>query len=682
MNQSGKENVDRDPLAFLDGGGEMGTRIRAFDWGRTPIGPIESWSPALRMMTGFLLVNRFPLLLWWGPDFIQIYNDAYRPVLGTKHPSPGLGRPVKECWSEIWHVLRPLIETPFSGGPPTWMEDILLEINRHGFTEETHFTIAYSPVPDETVSGGIGGVLATVHEITEKVVGERRLGLLRNLGAHSTEGKSAEEACAIAAAAMSLSKDVPFALLYVIGPTREQARLAAACGIAIGADASPAVVELNSEAPGHAWPLKAVLETEQLEIVENLAEKFQNIPRGPWSEPPHSAAVLPIRSNIPHQPAGFLVMGLSPRSRLDENYRGFVELVATQIATAVANARAYEEERKRAEQLAELDRAKTVFFSNVSHEFRTPLTLILGPLEDALANAHGVLPPGAARDLAVAHRNSLRLRKLVNTLLEFSRIEAGRIEANYEPTDLSAYTAELASVFRSTIEKAGMRLVVNCPPLPEPVFVDCGMWEKIVLNLLSNAFKFTFEGEIKVELGWRGERVELCVSDTGVGIPDDELPRVFERFHRARGTKSRTYEGTGIGLALVQELARLHGGEVTGGEQRRKRFEVYCEDSDGKCPSPAATHPQPRRRQAAHRRRGTVCRRSIAVAAGRRRRGGRSFRLQRGHCSGKIGWHGAECGTRRPHAAADCACRRQRGHARLRAAPAGARLRSRSRGRR
>jgi hypothetical protein len=153
----------------------MSGRIYAFDWSRTAIGPVEGWSPALRMMVRFLLANRFPLLLWWGPDYVSIYNDAYRPILGTKHPW-ALGQPLRECWREIWHILQPLVDTPFHGGPATWNDDILLEINRHGFVEETHFTIAYSPVPDESMPTGIGGVLATVHEITEKVVGERRVG--------------------------------------------------------------------------------------------------------------------------------------------------------------------------------------------------------------------------------------------------------------------------------------------------------------------------------------------------------------------------------------------------------------------------------------------------------------------------------------------------------------------------
>ena len=254
--------------------------------------------------------------------------------------------------------------------------------------------------------------------------------------------------------------------------------------------------------------------------------------------------------------------GVSSRLPLNETYRSFYDLLAAAVTTAVANARAYQEERKRAEALAEIDRAKTAFFSNVSHEFRTPLTLMLGPLEDELAERDSPLPAARRERLETAHRNSLRLLKLVNSLLDFSRIEAGRTQASYESTDLAAYTAELASIFRSAVEKAGLTLVVDCPVLPESVYVDREMWEKIVLNLLSNAFKHTFEGGITVRLRWFGEYAELAVADTGVGIPKTELPRLFERFHRVKDAKSRTHEGTGIGLALVRELVSLHGGQV------------------------------------------------------------------------------------------------------------------------
>lgn len=536
----------------------MGSLMRSADWSETALGRQESWSPALRMMADFLLANRFPQLLWWGPQFCSLYNDAYIPILGAKHPW-ALGRPVSEVWKEIWHVLKPLIETPFQGGPATWMEDIPLEINRRGFFEETHFTVAYSPVPDETVPSGIGGVLATVHEITDKVIGERRVHALRELGARSAEPKSAEEACAIVGNTLvSFPKDLPFLMLYLLHEKQSMAKLACSLGVDPNDHACPGTIQLDSPSE-QIWPLSAVQTTGQIELIEAMITKFDAQPQGPWSEAPSMAAVVPIRSNLKHQLAGFMVAGLSSRISFDEKYRDFLELMSTQIATMIANARAYEQERERSEALVELDRAKTLFFSNISHELRTPLTLLLGPTESALASKDGAL---RGADLEMVHRNELRLLKLVNTLLDFSRIEAGRVQAVYEATDLCSLTADIASAFRSAMEKVGLRFTVDCEELDEPVYVDREMWEKIVLNLLSNAFKFTFNGEVTLKLRNAGSAVELSVRDTGVGIPESELSRVFERFHRVESTRARTHEGTGIGLALVEELARLHGGSV------------------------------------------------------------------------------------------------------------------------
>jgi PAS domain S-box-containing protein len=548
---------------FLLAAGEIGELVRSLDWSATPFGAPENWSPALRTIVHTLLANRFPQLLWWGPEYISIYNDAYRPILGRKHPW-ALGKPVRDCWSEIWDILKPLIDTPFKGGPATWSEDIELQINRAGFIEETHFTVAYSAVPDETAPGGIGGVLATVHEITEKVVGQRRITVLRDLGARTAEARTAQEACMISAAMLRPHiKDIPFALLYLADASGTQARIAASCGVDEGADIRPPVIHLDdSTSP---WSFAMAHRTGQMQVVKDLSSRFVAVPPGPWPDPPQCAAILPIRSQVGRQTAGFLIAGLSSRLQFDEGYQNFLELATSQIAAAIANAQVYEEERKRAEALAEIDRAKTAFFSNVSHEFRTPLTLLLGPLEDALSNSHGILPMEAAASLTVSHRNALRLLRLVNTLLDFSRIEAGRAQACYQPVDLAPLTAELASNFQSLCQKAGLRLIVHCTALTtdEPAYVDRDMWEKIVLNLLSNAFKFTFQGEIEVRLEPAEGRALLTVRDTGVGIPFEELPRMFQRFHRIEDSRGRTHEGTGIGLALVQELVKLHGGTVS-----------------------------------------------------------------------------------------------------------------------
>ena len=541
---------------FIPAETETGRLARSIDWSQTALGAPGTWSPSLRLMVPFVLANRFPLLLWWGPDYIQIYNDAYVPIPGAKHPR-AMGVPARECWSEIWDVLKPLIDSPYQGGESTWMEDLELELHRHGFLEETHFTVAYSPVPDESTEDGIGGVLATVHEITEKVIGERRGGILRDLGV--AEAKSDVEACAAASAVLAQHpKDIPFALIYLLDPDGRTLRLVSRTGID-STLAGPICIDLDAEESGVRWPLAAALRNGQLETV---------------GASPDTVAVVPIKSNIAHKPAGALVVGISPRLRLDKLYAGFLELVSARIATTVANARAYEEERRRAAALAEIDRAKTAFFSNVSHEFRTPLTLMLGPLEDALASP-AIRDPERAQ-LDVAHRNSLRLLKLVNSLLDFARIEAGRVQASYAPLDLADVTCDLASNFRSAVERAGLAFEVDCSKLAAPVYVDREMWEKIVLNLVSNAFKYTLQGSIAVRLREGGTEAILEVEDTGVGIPEQELPRLFERFYRVPGSAARTHEGSGIGLSLVQELVKLHGGtlEVDSKPGRGSTFRV------------------------------------------------------------------------------------------------------------
>jgi signal transduction histidine kinase/DNA-binding response OmpR family regulator len=401
-----------------------------------------------------------------------------------------------------------------------------------------------------------------VVEITEKIVGERRIAALRDLGATAGEARTAEDACALAARALQgHDKDIPFALFYLLDANGETARLVAATGSAERDPAHVPVITLSGSGNG-VWPLADVLAGNAPVTVERLGQKLSKVPTGPWADPPHTAVVLPIRSSAANQVTGFLVAGTSPRLRLDEQYQSFLDFVAAQIATAVNSARAYEEERRRAEALAALDRAKTLFFSNVSHEFRTPLSLILGPVSDALGSAG---PSGAGlsgTQLELVHRNSLRLLKLVNSLLDFSRIEAGRSQASYRATDLAALTAELASNFRSACERANLKLIVDCPCLSSPVHVDRDMWEKIVLNLVSNAFKFTFEGEIEVTVREVDGLAELTVRDTGVGIAEAEQARLFERFHRIEGQRSRTHEGSGIGLALILELVKLHGGTI------------------------------------------------------------------------------------------------------------------------
>ncbi|HTU17007.1 MAG TPA: PAS domain S-box protein [Gemmataceae bacterium] len=561
MNHNQKQGSEADPLAFLTGGGEMGRLMRTHDWSATPLGPVSGWPQSLKTAVRIILGSRYPLFIWWGRQLVNLYNDGYLPVLGQRHPA-ALGKPAAVIWSEIWDTIGPQADAVLSEGQASWNEERLLVLERNGYPEEAYFTFSYSPVPAD--DGGVGGIFCALTEDTQRILGQRRLRTLRELSAKTTGARTVEQACRAATDSLAQNAhDLPFALIYLLDDQGQLARLAGTTGLADDSPAHPASIDLRSSDAGAAcWPLDRVAATGRAELVVGLEARCGRLRCGAWPDPPQSAIVLPIMHSGQDRLAGFLVAGISPRRVFDDDYRGFTDLLAGHIATAITNARAYEEEKRRAEALAEIDRAKTMFFSNVSHEFRTPLTLMLGPVGDLLARSRTDLSPAAADQLEVVNRNGQRLLRLVNTLLDFSRIEAGRVRAVYQPTDLAAFTADLASVFRAAVEKAGLRLSIDCPPLGEPVFVDPEMWEKIVLNLLSNAFKFTFDGEIAVTLKRVGDAAELRVSDTGTGIPAEEMPRLFERFHRVHNARGRTHEGSGIGLALVQDLVRLHGGSI------------------------------------------------------------------------------------------------------------------------
>ncbi|HEX3135655.1 MAG TPA: ATP-binding protein, partial [Planctomycetota bacterium] len=543
-----------EPDLFTDGG-ETGALMRAIDWSASPLGPVAQWPKSLRTCVRIILTSRQPMFLWWGPRLINLYNDAYRAIVGGKHPW-ALKQPASEVWKEIWDEVGPRAETCLRTNRGTYDEALLLIMQRHGYQEETYYTFSYSPVPSD--DGSTGGIICANTDETDRIIDERRMAVLRDLAARTAHATTWEDACHEGAQALGLErKDIPFSLIYLLDEDQKTARLTGVSGMA--RENVAAVPALRLDGPSY-WRVAEALASRELQLVD-IPEGL-DLPSGAWPLAPTRAAVIPLLPGGDTGRAGVLVVGLNPYRTFDARYRDFVTLVGSQVAAGIAHAGAYQEERRRAEALAELDRAKTLFFSNVSHEFRTPLTLMLGPMEDSLADRVEPLPPRQRERQELIHRNGLRLLRLVNDLLDFSRIEAGRVQASYQPLDLAAVTTDLASTFRSAIERAGIHLEVACPPLPQSVHADPDMWEKIVLNLLSNAFKHTFAGTIRIALVPRGHAVELTVADTGIGIPADQLPRLFERFHRVQGARSRTHEGTGIGLALVQELVRLHGGTV------------------------------------------------------------------------------------------------------------------------
>jgi signal transduction histidine kinase len=506
-------------------------------------------------MIGVMLGSRFPMMLGWGPDLLQFYNDAYVPGLGVKHPA-SLGAPVRVVWSEIWDEVGPLMLGVLSGGPAVWRENHLFFLKGRGFDQETFHTFSQSPVTGD--DGLVGGVLLTVQETTEQIQGERELEVLRALAERLSDASTTTEACEAAASVLTgADADVAFSVIYLLDGDATKARIVASSPASLRGALEPVV---DPGAPGErAWPFREVLRSRQPVHVDDLGRRFGALPGGRYGVTPERAVVFPLFRGDKDR-YGFVVLGLCPWRALSDRYLGFLGLVAGQLVSAIARARASEEERRRTEAMKELDRAKTLFFSDISHELRTPLTLMLGPTTDALLSPHPAL---AGRDLEVVHGNALRLQKLVGSFLDFARIEAGRARASLEPVRLDVLTADLASVFEAAMRDAGLEYEVRCDELPEPVLIDPDMWEKIVLNLISNAFKFTLQGRVRVSLLASGDHVQLEVADTGTGIPEHELPHVFERFHRVRGVRARTQEGSGIGLALVQELARILGGNVS-----------------------------------------------------------------------------------------------------------------------
>jgi signal transduction histidine kinase/DNA-binding response OmpR family regulator len=524
------------------------------DWAATPLGPMEDWPHNLRQAVVICLASQFPMIVLWGPQLIQIYNDGYRAIMGDRHPG-GLGQPTHECWPEARELTKPIYDRVLSRGDVVHLEDQKYSMVRRGLLEETYFSVAYGPIFDR---GDIGGVFVNAVEMTARHLLERRLRTLQQLAACAAGARS------VAAAAREVVEvladnpaDVPFALLYLIDPGAGRARLAGMSRREPSGALRPDTVDLTATAGGAGpWPLAKAAASGRAQVVRDLppgATEARGRPVGP-------VFVIPLGGQDGR--SAVVVVATSARLALDTPYRSFVDSVATNVGLALTSAHRYETERRRADALAAAAEAKTALLHSVSHEFRTPLTLLLGPLADMLA-APGTATLDAHReDLRTAHRAGLRLSRLVDALLLAAQTEVGRLHPRPQATDLARYTAGLASMFRSAIEHAGLRLTVDCPPLRAPVLADWTMWEHIVLNLLSNAVKFTPAGEIRIALRAESGQVRLTVRDTGIGIPPDALPKIFDRFHRASDDQACSVEGVGIGLSLVADMVAMSNGTV------------------------------------------------------------------------------------------------------------------------
>ena len=567
----------------LAGGGEMGALMRSMDWEKTGLGPVAGWPRSLKTMVAVMLANRFPMLIWWGPELLSLYNDAYRPVLGIKHPA-SMGAPCQAVWSEIWDFIGPMIGSVRAGGPATFHEHLQLFLNSRGVGEETFHTFSYSPIPDD--DGGIGGVLNTVQETTEQVQDDRQLRMLRDLAARSADAKSAEEACRTAARILSLNdSDLPFSLFYLQpeGGDSGYVDLVSASGLSdYDGPARPQRVALREGADA-GWPFRAVELSGREAIVDHLTDRFGTLPKGRWGEPPERAVVLPLsRPGYPRL-HGFFVAGVSSRRKLDERYLGLFRLTADQVMTAIANARVYEEARRQLEQSRAIEqelrhaaeaanRAKDEFLAMLGHELRNPLAPISTALH--LMRLRGVTV--IERERVVIERQVAHLIRLVDDLLDVSRITRGKVELQRKRVEIAEAVAKAVEMASPMLEQRQHHLALEVPPRGLSVDGDLTRLAQVLANLLTNAAKYTEPGgHIAVAARREGEQVVLTVTDDGMGITAEILPHIFELFMQERQALDRSSGGLGLGLAIVRSLVTMHGGTVDAHSEGRGRGSVF-----------------------------------------------------------------------------------------------------------
>ncbi len=412
--------------------GQVAAAAREIDWSGHPLGPVHGWSPVLRSVLALAAAYPTPFTVFWGEDLIHFYNDAAAQTHGAKHPGI-FALPAREAFPDLvelvegmWQVVR--------GGQTLHLPGMLVPMVRGEQLQDVWFDFVHAPIRD--ADGTITGVGSVWYERTEQVLGARRLDTLNRLaGAPAVPGR--EGALKAALGVLEEGADVPFAAVYQIDAAGARAALAHAVGVPVASALAPQTLGLTPSSP---WPLQQVLEAGRQVLLEDLPARFRGHLVGAQRLAPRVAVLHPLRDEARERVVGVLVLGANPRLCFDDRYREFLTLVGETVSGKVAEAHARQREHERLEGLAELDRAKTEFFSNVSHEFRTPLTLLLAPLEEALRRADE-LPGDIAAELALAQRNARRLLRLVGTLLDFSQIEAGRLRAAFVPTDLGALPA-------------------------------------------------------------------------------------------------------------------------------------------------------------------------------------------------------------------------------------------------
>jgi PAS domain S-box-containing protein len=339
----------------LAGGGEVGQLLRAFDWSESPLGEPDQWPQSLKTAVSIVLRSSYPMFIWWGPELINIHNDAYVPLMGRKHPA-FLGKPAHELWSEIWEEsLLPMKNLVFEQQESIYGQDLMLLLERKEFPEEGYFNFSYSPIIDE--NGEVGGLFCACHEETGKILQQRRLQTLNALTSQVLSAKTKVDVGRIAINILGQNyKDIPFAAFYLVDPDRQEAQLIHCSGILPDENSFENTVSLADHSSSDFWQFHTVIKTGQALQIQEVSKKISKLVQSLADRLPDKAYVLPVQKPGSENRTGLLVVGLNPHGDFDADYQQFINQIGSQIATAIDSIERHENEFKQAKQLAEIDR--------------------------------------------------------------------------------------------------------------------------------------------------------------------------------------------------------------------------------------------------------------------------------------------------------------------------------------
>ncbi|RPD45737.1 sensor histidine kinase [Hymenobacter sediminis] len=539
---------------LFPGGGEMGERIRQFEWSATSLGPVHSWPQSLRTAVRIMLGSRFPMMVHWGPELVHFYNDGYAAILQAKHPG-ALGQPAEPWWREMWPFLLDIF-TSVLAGHTTYFENGLVLPNRRGFVEEAYFTFSHSPIFDE--AGAVGGIFVTALETTTTVLQQRRLALLSHLTAETALLALPEEATQHLIAALSTAtEDIPFALLYTHEAGASHAYLRAWFGLPAGEPTAPAKVAL-SETAERGWPLAQALRQTKPVLLASLEEHFGSWPTGAWPEPPKQALLLPLPLGEANGPATVLIVGLSARRPLDADYRAFFDLVADYAGRALARARAAHESQRLNQMLREMNGSLDSFVHIVAHDLKGPATNL-----EALLEVYQQEAPGPAREHVVGmlQQEVQRLSGTVQGLLKLLHTQHG-LEAtpSEEVSWMEVYTSVQAQLAEFLHQQQGS-LTADFHAAPTIRYPRVYL-ESILKNLVHNALKYRSPERppiVHLQTQWQEQALVLTVTDNGQGI---DLARDRERLFQPFTRLTADGQGEGLGLHMIHTLVQQRGGQV------------------------------------------------------------------------------------------------------------------------